>query len=249
MAADDPFFLGIDGCRAGWVAVGLFPDRQWRLFLYRQLESLWEEQQAASLLFIDIPIGLPENQAVRDCDLAARSALGKRRSSVFAPPVRSAVYQESYPAACEANARRTGKKISIQAWNIVPKIVEADQFLSRRPCAKKRLLEAHPEINFLALAGHSMSHNKKKPIGYRERLEALIPHCSAAEKIIQSGLEEYPRKWVARDDLTDALCLAVNARLAHRHGLWRLPGNEPPLDAIGLPMQIVAANVRSLPAT
>ncbi len=36
---------------------------------------------------------------------------------------------ESYEKACEVNEKLTGKRISKQAWNIIPKIRDVDSFL------------------------------------------------------------------------------------------------------------------------
>lgn len=235
------YVTGIDGCAAGWIVIGLDETSDWEGGLFEDLPATWTFCGNARLSLIDIPIGLPGTASLRVCDREARRLLGPRRSSVFPPPVRTAAYAASYREACMLNAKATGKKISIQAWNITPKIREADQFLQARPEAAARLLEAHPEINFLALTGGSMVFNKKTPEGQRERLDALLPHCPAAADIYAALLDRYRRKDVARDDLLDALCLAVNARLSLSRGLRRLPA-DPPVDAAGLPMQIVCAD-------
>ena len=85
-----------------------------------------------------------------------------------------------------------------------------------------------------------MAFHKKKEEGFRERMEVLLPHYPEADALVKAVLTRYPRKEVARDDIVDALCLAVNARLSLRLGLHRLPA-RPPKDTLGLPMQIVCS--------
>jgi predicted RNase H-like nuclease len=68
-------------------------------------------------------------QGERLSDLGARRILKARKSSIFPVPCREAVYMESYEKACEVNEKLTGKRISKQAWNIIPKIRDVDSFL------------------------------------------------------------------------------------------------------------------------
>ena len=89
--------------------------------VHSNLESLLSNLPEKYLVLIDIPIGLPKKES-RLCDLLARDKLGPRRSSVFTVPCRDAVYAKNYKEACHTNLRFLEKKISIQAWNICPKI-------------------------------------------------------------------------------------------------------------------------------
>ena len=132
-------FVGVDGCRAGLLAVflttknesscewetGLFPNFS---LLIHFLENKY--RQAESLILIDIPIGLKNGgSGERLSDVGARSILKARKSSIFSVPCREAVYAETYEKACEINEKLTGKRISKQAWNVVPKIHDVDSFL------------------------------------------------------------------------------------------------------------------------
>ena len=96
----------------------------------------------------------------------------------------------------------------------------------------------HPELCFWALNDkHPMKRNKKRLAGRQERL-SVLQKCwpqakSAWDKI--GGL--YRRNEVAHDDIIDAMVAAVTARA---NPLNRLP-SEPPLDAKGLPMQMIWA--------
>jgi predicted RNase H-like nuclease len=149
----DALFLGVDGCRAGWVAC------EWRRppRLYATFRDIVRENPRATIA-IDIPIGLDAGD--RECDKLARAQLGPRRSSVFPPPPRAALRATKRPATMGA-----------QAWAIVPKIREVDGAMT--PALQKRVRESHPELVFAALAGAPMKHPKRTPTGARERLRAL----------------------------------------------------------------------------
>ena len=232
--------LGVDGCRAGWLAIALKEDH-WTAEIFHRLEMIWQAYSGAALILLDMPIGLPASGAARACDRAARRLLGSRGASVFSPPCRPAAYASSYEEASKLNFGLTGKKISKQTWFITPKIREADQLLRAEPLARTRMLEAHPEVAFAVLAGAPLQHSKKKEAGFQERMKILNPFFPAAEEIVVDLLQRYLRREVARDDIVDALCLAVHARLKLEYGLGRLPYDPPPTDGEGLPMQIVYA--------
>ena len=113
LSASEPNYgkiAGIDGCRGGWLMVILSENGTWEAGLFQNIASLWERYPACDRLFIDIPIGLPEDQSLRICDREARERLGPRRSSVFPPPVRAAAYAGDYREACRQNAAAPGKR-------------------------------------------------------------------------------------------------------------------------------------------
>lgn len=191
--------VGVDGCRGGWFAVTDIPGSACQVF--SRLQELLDAYPGASRVFIDIPLGLCDD-AERQPEHLARKVLGRRSSSVFPVPCRAAVYAEDYLTACDVNARATGKRISKQAWNICNKIREADQVTDTR------LLETHPEIAFLALAGEPLQYSKKTPDGIAERL-ALLPETAHA--IYERAMLAYARSVLARDDVLDALALLACA--------------------------------------
>ena len=119
----------------------------------------------ASVVAIDIPLALPVDGTRRACEVAARALLGAQRSSVFfAPP--TAVLAAGSHAAASALSRSAGSVgVSIQTWNIVPKIAEALGVWDGR------LLEVHPELSFRALG--RVSSSKKTAAGHAERLALL----------------------------------------------------------------------------
>ena len=84
-------FIGIDGCRAGWLIVSSEHGNDFNCEVYSNLVSLLSNLPEKYLVLIDIPIGLPIKES-RLCDRLAREKLGPRRSSVFTVPCRDVVY-------------------------------------------------------------------------------------------------------------------------------------------------------------
>ena len=225
--------LGIDGARGGWFVVALHADGTWDLGLYRRIDDLIAARPGATAALIDIPIGLPETEP-RACDREARRLLGRRGRSVFPVPCRAAVHATDYATACRLNEQALGRRINRQTWNICPKIAEVDTFLRAYPDRVGTLGEAHPELAFLALnKGAPMAHSKKAAEGFAERRTVLRTRHDAADAIIEEALARFRRKDLARDDILDALALAVAAR----EPLVAVPA-EPEHDACGLPMAI-----------
>ena len=231
-------FVGVDGCRAGWFTIGLEAKGGWQINIFPNVASLWDHHSRASLILIDIPIGLKaEGRAERRCDPVARKLLGPRRSSVFPAPCRRAIYAGSYQEACDINQRLTGKRLSVENWNIIPKIREMDCLLSDDLSARGRIREIHPELCFWGLAGRPMQHAKKRSEGLSERMQLLQSIYPGTADIINHTLSTYRRKDVARDDILDALSAAVTGMMGDQN-LASIP-HEPEFDERGLQMEMV----------
>ncbi len=236
------FAAGVDGCRKGWCVVTLGRYSDWSVSCCSTIEEFWQECRAIKLALIDIPIGLRDGgEQERKCDLEARRLLGKRASSVFRPPCRSALSAVNYDQALFANRVCTGKGISLQAFHITAKIAEVDRFLSRHPQARGVIRETHPELCYFILAqGLPMRLSKKTQQGRRERRDILSSFCPWADDIIKYGLDNFLRREVAEDDILDALAAALVALLAGKEGCKpdTIPA-QPETDSCGLPMEIV----------
>ncbi len=230
-------YIGVDACRKGWFAVSIGTDKRFKIGIFETITDFWNSLKSKSLILIDIPIGLPDG-GKRQCDVEARRLLQKRASSVFPVPCRQAVYATTYRKACRINLQTLGVKLSVQTWNIAGKIREVDDLLRKDKKARRCVRESHPEICFWALAGGSpMSHYKKSESGSRQRLNLLKRIHPATEFIVDTALEEYPKKYLAQDDILDAVALAVTAS-AGVNALASIPEN-PPRDPLDLPMEIV----------
>lgn len=230
--------LGIDSCPAGWLVASMSHDMDCKFLVLTDINELNKYLTQAELILIDIPIGLPTNKD-RECDRLARKILKKRASSVFSAPVRKVLQARDYKEACRINQQILGKKISIQTWNILPKIKEVDRFLSALPPNRRFIIrESFPELGFWALsAGRIMPHRKKTEPGFMERLNVLKDHWPAACASIDQALQTFSRKQVRRDDIVDALILALNA-VCGKENLMSVPA-LPPRDAHDLPMEMV----------
>ena len=230
-------YIGADACKMGWFAVSIETGNRYKIGIFETLADLWSSLKSNVPILIDIPIGLPVS-GKRQCDVEARQILQKRASSVFPVPCRQAIHATAYQKACKINQKILGVKLSVQTWNIAGKIREVDNLLREDKKARRCMRESHPEICFWALAGGSpMVHYKKTDQGHEERLQFLKKFNPATEKIINAALKNYPRKYLAKDDILDATALAVTAS-AGINALATIPEN-PPRDSMGLPMEIV----------
>ena len=233
-------FVGVDGCSEGWFAVLILNEQDWSFGIFSDIKSLWEKNQDSSLILIDIPIGLPFSKN-RLCDIEARRILKKRGSSVFPAPAREAIHARNYEEACQINQKILGKKISLQTWHISHKIWEVDDLLILDGKVRNCLRESHPEVCFWALAGgQAMSYSKKASRGISERLAVLSKLFPNSEEIFRSASSEFKRSDLAKDDILDAIALAITAS-SLPETLKTLP-EFPDRDREHLPIEIVYSN-------
>ncbi len=232
------FSLGIDGCRSGWIAIAIDSQGNWGFTHLRELAEFKTLTSTPQQAWVDIPIGLPHPGCPRrEADRLARQHLRPRGSSrVFNPPCREAIEAGlRFDQANAINKTVLGLGLSVQTFNIIPKIREADHW-ARDPTSPFPLLEAHPEVVFAA-ANHDrwIVENKKTEAGKRIRyalMEALWPLApSVADEIAAST----QRKLVAVDDIVDALGLAI---AAHFHLQSKPLPNPPVCDQKGIRMAI-----------
>ncbi|MEM8626592.1 MAG: DUF429 domain-containing protein, partial [Pseudomonadota bacterium] len=244
-------FIGVDGCPAGWIAaVWAGDDAPPRLTLFQSFKALIAaELDAATVLAVDIPIGLPDTIGTggRGCDVAARKVLGARQSAVFAVPSRAAVFSDGYAQACAAAFATSDppRKISKQCFYLFPKIREVDEALQALPAAARaQIIEAHPEVGFWSLNNRQALDLPKKvksrpfPDGLdlrRRLLTATGMTLPAAAHPPAPGTKPcWPRSKVGEDDILDAL---VNVTTAQRYaqGAATIFAGDPAHDAAGLP--------------
>ncbi|MBK0370241.1 DUF429 domain-containing protein [Flavobacterium agrisoli] len=200
--------VGIDGCKFGWVAVSLEDDCA---KIFKNLTDLVAFYDDETIFLIDMPIGLPSEEIERNCEKSARREIdSKRKSSLFPVPCRQAVYAENYEKANQINRKVLQKGIPKQSWFICSKIKELDQILLQNEKLKARFKESHPELAFHYLNRKvSMEFNKKTESGQKERLFLLSQFSSNIDFIYKNTLQKYKRMDLAKDDIIDALCLAV----------------------------------------
>lgn len=180
----------------------------------------------ADVIAVDVPIGLTDS-GPRQCDQEARKALRyPRASSVFPPPVRSVLTAETREDASLAQRQIDGRRISKQAWGIIPKIREWDRCLRGNPLLAKRVFEVHPEVCFWALnASQPMRYGKKSPEGRSERRELLAREFGTTA--LDETRSRHTRREAADDDLYDAFVALWTARRI-RAGIGKCFPELPP---------------------
>ncbi len=183
-----------------------------------------------------MPIGIPE-RSPRACESAARKLLGRpRAASVFDVPPRVCLRAASYSDACALRERQEGKRISRQAWGIVPKIAELDAVLRADRARARRTFEIHPEVAFAVWAGHALHHPKRSLAGARERRRLVAsrwPHVLPSLHQQLAGLR------YASDDLLDALAVLRSVQRVAAGAAMEL-GDPQARDRHGLRMCIYA---------
>lgn len=225
--------LGVDGCPGGWVAALVDADTgiaEWHLAADAAAVLRLVDSYGVAAAGIDVPIGLSADRP-RGADVAARAALSPRGSSVFNAPVRAVLGAATYRDACAASVAACGKAISLQTWNITPKIAEWDAVMT--PERQRRVVEVHPELSFRLLTGQVLS-PKKTPAGRAARLTALSGWLPAAPALLAAC--PGPAR---ADDALDALAAAWSALRWARGTATVLPGG-PEVDADGRWMEIMA---------
>lgn len=246
--------VGVDGCKAGWIAVirrlGGAPD----VAVFERFDHLVDALDSTAVIAVDMPIGLPERvgHGGRGPERLVREKLGARQSSVFSIPSRAAVFAETEPftsvEAWYAAHRRASmvaratseppRAISIQAFGIFAKIRELDETLRGRPDLRDRVMESHPEAAFWRLNGEREMREPKKirgtvnPAGMEER-KALL----AARGVDRGFLHAAAPRGAGTDDFLDAVAMMM---IAERQALGHaVPFPDPPgRDAHGLPIAI-----------
>ncbi|MFM7393648.1 MAG: DUF429 domain-containing protein [Cyanobium sp.] len=233
--ADAADLAGVDGCRAGWLVVRApLQGGQPSAALLTDVADLLLPDDAPLLTAIDMPIGLPDAGA-RPCDRLARRLLGPGRgSSVFPAPIRPMLAAVSHAEASAIGRRIDGRGLTIQAWNLMPRIRLLDGLLAQESALAARVREAHPELIFRLWGGRPLGWAKRRPEGRAERLALVEARWPGAWARCRAGL---PRGGWADDDLLDAFaCLHAAQRI--RAGAATVLGGEK--DGCGRVMEICA---------
>ena len=208
---------------------------------YRVIENNEDFKKALiefDRVFIDMPIGLEDEEYTRECDKKLRAVLGPDYApSVFSPPIRPALHAPSYVEANMQSYEYTEKKLTVQAWNITPKIRLLDQILSEHEELRDSVLESHPELIFMNLNGGMIYQKKNTKKGLRHRLGLIVDREEIADDFFRDIKEEFRRNQVDEDDIVDSMALALAAKQSVEKGIKTIPEN-PPVDSEGMKMAI-----------
>jgi predicted RNase H-like nuclease len=195
--------VGVDGCKGGWIAVAIDDAGACSTHLVRTIDSISATIPDASVIAIDIPVGLVET-GERHADREVKALLGPRRSSLFMTPIRAALESTSHAEASSLSVAAGGAGISRQAHGLRARIFEVERWLAHASCP---VFEVHPELCFAELrGGRPASAPKKSWHGVRERLDAL-----EAAGIRLDDVDPGVGSIVAVDDLLDAAAAAWTA--------------------------------------
>jgi predicted RNase H-like nuclease len=247
---------GVDGCKAGWIAVRRDPGGAPEVTVCASFEHLLASLPADAMIAVDMPIGLPDvtRKGGRGPEALVRPLLRARQSSVFSIPSRCAVYAELEPFSsidewyaahrrASAVALATSdppRGVSIQAFGLFSKIREIDALLTELPELRNRVFESHPEVAFWRLNDcHAMDLPKKvkgrvNKAGMDERKALLCRHG------YERAFLDWPSpRGAGEDDFLDAAAmLLIAGRIAD--GVAR-PFPDPPLaDSRDIPIAIWA---------
>ena len=232
---------GVDGVRDGWVmaVTGVAGGSSVEFSAWRTLGDLWSEARARRLLVVavDMPVGLPGVER-RIADREAHRRLGARRSSLFWTPPLCVLDAAEHAEANRRSWEETGRGISAQAFNLIPKIRELRDTLAPddfAPDAHPRVVEVHPESSFVRLASEPMPSSKRTPAGGQERLAVLAEaYPNIIEAAVSAPPSGPPRPQL--DDLLDAAAAAWTARRIAGDQAECLGAGEQ--DEAGYPMHI-----------
>ena len=214
-------YVGIDWASKCWFAVILGQNKRPEPEFYPTIFHLWYHQHDADRILVDIPIGLQSDRK-RACDVEAKQVLGSTRgNSVFYTPTRKGVEAQNIKEAKQAQDA-LDFSVQNQAWAIVPRIQEVDEFLEMfdGEIGNTEIRETHPEVCFCALNdGAPLMHEKKTQEGIEERLSVLSEHLTDARSLYDNAVETFMEpEWApvigksARDDILDAMVAALTAR-------------------------------------
>jgi predicted RNase H-like nuclease len=223
--------LGVDGCKAGWVGVVVSGGTSTAVVgptITDLVAAVRTDHPDLAVVGIDIPIGLPDS-APRQADLLARQRLPVgRKSSVFPAPTRVATAAPTHVEASAANREATGVGLSLQAFRLIPKILEVDAYVHSP--RSFRIVEVHPEVSFAAMDAASVVPAKRTAAGAESRSRALRA----------AGIEppSYVRgQGYAADDLLDACAAAWTAARVARGDAETVP-DPPETFSDGLPAAV-----------
>jgi predicted RNase H-like nuclease len=212
--------MGIDAAAGKWLAVVLDGGAYAGADLQPHVADLLERYPEASIVAIDIPIGLPVGRA-RPADTAAQAFVGAARAaSVFRTFPLEVLRAESYAEAVATARRLHGAAISQQSWGLRMRIEEVGRIAQSDP----RLVEVHPEVSFRALNGASLRYSKHSCSGVHERLDLLARAGIVLPDYLPGGARAAP------DDVVDAAVAAWSAwRVAERRSktLPEVPSSDP----------------------
>ena len=200
-------WIGIDGCRGGWIIAWLKDGCPAEIRFAESLQPFLKQAPKDAVILIDMILYKPDETSPRPFDRIAKSQLGKWHSRVFPAPPKKALTVQDYQEACQKSFALSGKKISKQCYNLFPKIREANH----PSIHVEQLIEYHPEIAFKQLNANTVVEaSKKTDLGRTIRQQLIADYLPEDPLEIFEANNKKTRGQT--DDLLDALALALVAR-------------------------------------
>jgi predicted RNase H-like nuclease len=234
---------GVDGCKKGWI-VAFGPSwpchRPVQIEFYKEFKAVLEATQTCEVVAVDMPIGVPDGNETRACDLEGQKALGHQRNSLFLTPPRSCIEAKNVREFQAMHKAIRGIGAGLPVWGIVPKMLEVNQVLEDKivtdAALQNRVIEFHPELTWKRLAGETRLSSKKVAAGVLQRISLL-------GQLSQSWLPPFTQTIPGNpsmDDVLDAVVgiSAAQCFLNRADGVQRYPSEEPIRNSKGLRMEI-----------
>lgn len=181
--------VGVDGCKAGWIAAGQ-EDRggEVRFRILTEIREIDLEFPGWQLAAVDMPIGLSENDR-RAADVTARQFISPRGSSVFPSLLRPVLACSTYDQGKDLSLSLVGRAFSKQAWMLKPRTTEVDAFVDPVD-VRAKVWEIHPEVSFRLLAGKGLAHGKHCTEGLEIRKALLTSEFPGAWERARAGFKK-----------------------------------------------------------
>ena len=230
---------GIDGCKGGWVCALRYADSAAvEIRLLTHIEQIAALKPRPAIAAIDMPIGFLD-QAVeggRECERQARKKLPGRTSCVFSAPCRAVLpmYPDGHKKASQRNRESgpDGVGLSIQAFHLLPKLKELDDFLDI--AHRDWIIESHPELAFALLnSERPVLEPKRKMPGRNARIKLLRDVPIEVPNSKPASHNEIEAEW---DDILDAIVLTLTSERVLKHKATVL--GKGSRDSRGLRMEI-----------
>jgi len=169
---------GVDACKGGWIVARSlsWPCREAPCLAvcpdFRAVIALTPDCQRVA---VDIPIGIPSGKQIRRCDQEAKDFLranDHNPAAVFFTPPRECLPAENAKEFQRLHGLTRTTGAGYPVWGFMKKVKEANE--SMTPKLQGRIIEFHPELAWLRVAGRNLS-SKHEDEGIAERKKGSSP--------------------------------------------------------------------------
>ena len=206
---------GADVWKGKWVVVVLDDGRFSRGFIAETFADVVSNLNDASVIGVDIPIGMPSGAERRASDVEARAFVGCRRSSVFFTPPRELLECASAAEANDIARTLDIPGIAAQTFGLKKQILAVQPFAEH----DDRIYEVHPEVSFREAYGEELLWPKSSWNGQ------MIRQSTLAEKGIELPQVSVELGVADPADILDASIVAWSASRIADKSAKRFPAD------------------------